>query len=173
MLTSLVSSAFLGTALVAVPDYCRRQDDLFDSLSLCLRWEVKLFVKATRLQSSKCLHPKILPAEEGKADLLFCHCSLVLYLLNYYYSEVLKRVVLSAEVLIDFDGVFALGVIPVLIYAPVGLLGLQFAHVLSPIGASVAPGEVNGIFGTTACSLAYLEPLLPGSVCENVRVDHM
>ena len=54
--------------------------------------------------------------------------------------------VVSTKMLIDFYGVFALRVISMLVYTSVALLGFKLAHVLSPIGASVAPGEVDGIF---------------------------
>ena len=104
------------------------------------------FVKATRLQSSKCLHPKILPAEKSKADLLLGHGLLVLDFFNHDYSEVLERVVVGTKMLVDFYGIFAFHVISMLVYTSVALLGFKLAHVLLAIGASVAPGEVDCIF---------------------------
>ena len=59
---------------------------------------------------------------------------------NDDYSEILKGVVWQAEMLVDLDRIIALCIISVLVYSPIGLLGLQFSHVLLPIGAPVAPG---------------------------------
>ena len=73
-----------------------------DALSSGLGREVQLFIKAERLQSSESLHPEILPAEEGKADLLLCHGLLVLDFLYHNYPEILERVVVRAKMLVDF-----------------------------------------------------------------------
>ena len=72
-----------------------------DALSSGLRGEVQLFIKAQRLQSSKSLHPEVLPPEEGKADLLLSHSLLVLDFLNHNYPEILERVVVRAKMLVD------------------------------------------------------------------------
>ena len=52
----------------------------------------------------------------------------------------------GAKMLVNLYGVVALHVVTVLVYAPVALLGFQLAHILPPVGAPVAPGQVEGVF---------------------------
>ena len=115
-------------------------------MSLGLRGKIQFLVEAKGFQCTKGLHPEILPTEEGKSDLLFCHCLLVFYLLSDNESKVLERVVFGPEVLVDFDRVLLLRIVSMLVYSSIGLLGFQLTNVLLAIEATIAPGEVNCIF---------------------------
>ena len=77
-------------------------------------------------------------------DLLLGHRLLIFYLLDYNEAEVLEGMVLGSEVLVNFYRVCPFYVVPVFVYASVGLLALQLANILLVL-ATVAPGEVNGV----------------------------
>ena len=77
-------------------------------------------------------------------DLLLGHRLLIFYLLDYNEAEVLEGMVLGLEVLINLNQVCSFSVVPVFVYASVGLLALQLANILLVL-ATVAPGEVNGV----------------------------
>ena len=102
-------------------------------MSLGLRGKIQFLVEAKGFQCTKGLHPEILPPEEGKSDLLFCHCLLVFYLLYDNESKVLKRVVFGPEVLVDFDRVLSLYIISVRVNTPVGLLAFQLTNILPSV----------------------------------------
>ena len=105
--------------------------------------------------------------------MLLGHGLLVLDFFDHDYPKVLERVVVGTKMLVDFYGIFAFHVISMLIYTSVALLGFKLAHVLPTIGATVAPGEVDCVFGTTICFLANLELFSAGSVSEDIRIDNM
>ena len=102
-------------------------------MSLGLRRKIQFLVEAKGFQCTKGLHPEILPTEEGKSDLLFCHRLLVFYLLYDNESKVLERVVFGPEVLVDFDRVLSLYIISVLVYTSVGLLAFQLTNILPSV----------------------------------------
>ena len=103
------------------------------SASLGLRRKIQFLVEAKGFQCTKGLHPEILPTEEGKSDLLFGHRLLVFYLLDDNETKVLERVVFGSKVLVDFDRVFSVCVVSVLIYTSVGLLALQLTNILPSV----------------------------------------
>ena len=105
-------------------------------------------------------------------DLLLGHRLLIFYLLDYNEAEVLEGMVLGSEVLVNFYRVCSFDVVPVFIYAPVGLLALQLANILLVL-ATVAPGEVNCVLRFAACFLANVKFLFTSSISEDFGVHDM
>ena len=86
----------------------------------------------------------------------------------YYHSEILKGVILLSKVLVNGDRSIFFGVIPMLIYPFMGLLLLDFPHILSVVVAFVTESYIDGILRFAALSLSDIESLLPGLVGEEV-----
>ena len=74
------------------------------------------------------------------------------------------------EVLVDFDGVRFLCIIPMFIDASVRLLGLDLADTLPSIVTFVAPCLVYGVLAPATGLLSHVESFLPRSVCEHPRI---
>ena len=107
------------------------------------------------------------------SDLFFGHRLLILDFFNNDEPEVTETVVLATKVLIYFDGILSFRVVSVFIYSSIGLLGFQLANILLAILATIAPGEVDGVLGTTVSFLANFEFFSASSVCKNRRVYNM
>ena len=65
---------------------------------------------------------------------------------SYYHSEIIKGVVLLSKVLVNGDRSIFFGVIPMLINPSMGLLLLDFPHILSVVVAFVTESYIDGIF---------------------------
>ena len=126
-------------------------------VELGLRRKIQFLVEAEWFQGAKGFHPEILSPEEGQTNLFLCHSSLVLDLFYDDKSEVSERVVFAAKVLVDFYRVLSLRIVSMLVDSSICLLGFQLTNILFAIEATVAPGEVNCIFGPTICFLANFE----------------
>ena len=90
------------------------------------------------------------------SDFFFGH-RLILDFFNYDESEIVETVVFAAEMSVYVDGIFPFCVVPMFVYSSIGLLGFQLANILLAILATVAPGEIYSVLGTTVGFLADFE----------------
>ena len=74
------------------------------------------------------------------------------------------------EVLVDFDGIQFLCIVPMFIDASVRLLGLDFTDILPSIITLVAPCLVYGVLAPATGLLSHVESFSSRSVCEHPRV---
>ena len=60
-----------------------------------------------------------------------------------------------------------------LVNTSIALLGFQFPYILAAITASVAPCDVNRVFGAAVGALSDIESLFAGSVVKDVCIYDM
>ena len=106
------------------------------------------------------------------SDFFFGH-RLILDFFNYDESEIIETVVFATEVSVYVDGILPFRIVPMFVYSSIGLLGFQLANILLAILATVAPGEIYRVLGTTVGFLADFEFFPACSVFENRRVYYV
>ena len=99
------------------------------------------------------------------------HC-FVRNFFDYDDSEVIECMPRFPKVFVDRYCIVSLDVIPVFVYSPVSLLGLQFPDILFLV-AFVAESEVYCVGRLTSSTLPDFESFLPRFVCEEVGIDHV
>ena len=88
-------------------------------------------------------------------------------------TKIIETVTSFTKMFVDRDRVLSFDVVSVLVDSSIRLLGFQLTNILFAIEATVAPGEVNCIFGPTICFLANFELLSASSVCKDIGVHNM
>ena len=88
----------------------------------CLRRIIQLLIVTSRFQCAQLFDPEVFPPEECRPNLFLRHRLLLLYDLDDDHPKVVKGVFGFPEVLIYLDRVLLLGVVAMLVNAPVRLL---------------------------------------------------